>query len=33
DQFAAVHLIEITNELRRTDKTNIDAFKYNSPLK
>jgi len=33
NQFAAARFVEITNELRRMDKANLDLFKANSGLK
>lgn len=33
DQFAAAHFVEVTNELRRMSKVNLEAFKSNADLK
>jgi len=33
DQFASAQFVEITNELRRLDKVNLDLFKGNTGLK
>ena len=33
DQFAASRFVEITNELRRMDKADLDAFKSNRELR
>ena len=33
NQFAAARFVDITNELRRMDKSNLEAFKANAGLK
>jgi len=33
DQFAAAQFVDITNELRRMDKADLNTFKSNSDIK
>jgi len=33
DQFAAAHFTDITNELRRMDKADLNTFKSNTDIK
>jgi hypothetical protein len=33
NQFAAARFVDITNELRRMEKSNLEAFKANAGLK